>query len=56
MKLKKLIKNSNKTISELARETGISRQTFYNLGKHETKLIIVKKICKALNVNYKDYI
>lgn len=51
-----LLKNQTMTVSQIARGAGITRQTVHNIlnGAIPSKLS-VKKICKYLQVNWKDY-
>lgn len=57
--LKTLIKNhSDISISELAREIKVTRQTIYNVlnDKNIPTIPTIKSICKYFNVDYKDYV
>ena len=57
-KLKSLINDCFMTKSELCERAKISRQTLINImkGYHSPSIYTIKKICKALDVDYKDYL
>ena len=58
MELKVLIKDSCMSVRELSQKAKISRQAIYDIlsDKHKPSLLTIKKICKALGKNYKNYI
>ena len=56
--LKEIREGRGMTISELSRESGVSRQTISYIegGKRGTSLEVLAKLAKALKVDVKDLI
>ena len=57
-KLKELIENMTISKRELCNKAGITRPTLDNIlsSQHPVRVLTIKKICKALDVDWKDYI
>lgn len=59
-KLKDYIHNSKVNKSELCRKAKISRPTLDNLISNDPRytpsLSTIQKVCKALNLSWKDYV
>lgn len=57
LKLKNTIESSKISISELCREVGMSRQTFYNNLKSKNLTIdTLELICEKINVPVKEFL
>lgn len=56
--IKELLNEREISLAQLAKETGVTRQTLNNVvqGNNKPSLLTVKKICGYFNVDYKDYI
>jgi len=56
--IRKEIIASNISITELSRQSGISRQTIYSIINQDVypKISTVKALCDVLGVNYRNYI
>lgn len=58
-KLKNLINDNLKiSLRQFAKETGITRQTIYNImnNKHAPEFLTIAKICAYFNVDYREYL
>ena len=55
-----IIDRTSMTKDALCKKAKITRPTLDNLmsenPKHAPSIQVIKKVCKALNVNYKDYV
>lgn len=56
--IKDLLNEREISLTKIAKEMGITRQTLNNVAKGNNKpsLITIKKICAYFRVDYKDYI
>lgn len=56
--IKELLNEREVSLTQLSKETGVTRQTLNNIvqGNNKPSLLTVKKICTYFDVDYKDYI
>lgn len=56
-KLKELLNKRSVSLDELAKATGVTRQTLYNIvyGKTKPSIMTVNKICDYFDVDYRDF-
>lgn len=56
-KLKNLIEARSCSLTKLANDAKVSRQTLYNIQRGKTvSLTTLKLICRYFNVDYKNYL
>lgn len=55
--IKELIKSKPESLSQIAKNSGVSRQSIYNVMKgKQLSNTTLKLLCRYFNVDYKDYL